>query len=407
MRITFLLTQSIDSPGGGGRYLPLAKALVKRGYQVSILALHHNYSQLKKKRMDIDGVSVFYVGQMHVLKQGNNKVYFSPFRLLWITFTATFRLFWAALWVPTDVIQVCKTQPMNGLAAWGGHLIRRLPVVLDSDDYEAVNNRFAYRWQQKIVAWFEQWMPSFSKGIIVGNNFIAEQFISHGYPEEAISIVPNGVDQERFAILDDENLSKKLFSIRQTLSVPNEKDVVVYIGSMSLVSHAVDLLLEAFTCVLITKPDAVLVLVGAGEDFGFLQQLANELGINNQVRFVGRIPTMEIPYYYHLGVVSVDPMRCSIQAESSLSLKLLESLAAGVPCVTADIGDRKNIVGDAGLAVEPDNALALAEGMLFVLKNSEIAEKMHQVAMTRRERNWWSKRVDSYIEMYKRCSKLN
>src|SRR5690606_19175132 len=97
------------------------------------------------------------------------------------TFWATVRLTWAALRTPCDVVQVCKTQPMNGAAAWVARLVKRVPVFLDSDDYEAVNNRFGGRNQQRIVALFEDWMPSFATGIITNTSFILERFVALGF----------------------------------------------------------------------------------------------------------------------------------------------------------------------------------------------------------------------------------
>ena len=201
MRITFLLTQSLESPGGGGRYFPLAKALVAEGYQVTILALHHNYRELNRRRFVRDGVNVAYVGQMHVRKKGNRKEYFNPLALLWITAVATLRLSYAALRQPADLIHVGKSQPMNGLAAWVAHQVRGVPVYIDSDDYEAINNRFSGPWQQRLVAWFEDWLPSFAAGLTVGNTFIGERFATLGYPVQQIALVPNGADRDTLSLI--------------------------------------------------------------------------------------------------------------------------------------------------------------------------------------------------------------
>ena len=82
MKIAFLLTQSIDSPSGLGRYFPLARQLVRLGHQVTILALHPDFSNLAERLQEIDGVRIHYVSQMHVSKHGNTKSYFSAPALL-------------------------------------------------------------------------------------------------------------------------------------------------------------------------------------------------------------------------------------------------------------------------------------------------------------------------------------
>ena len=400
MRITFLLTQSLESPGGVGRFMPLAKSLARLGHQVTILALHHDYAHLKQRRFIRDNVDVWYVGQMHVRKFGSQKVYYSSLTLLAVTAISTIRLALAALRTPSDVVHVCKTQPMNGAAGWVVHMLRRTPVYLDSDDYEAVNNRFSGRWQQRIVAWFEDWMPSFASGITANTTFIAKRFRELGYPAERIRLVPNGVDRDRFVLLDRPDLPQMLDELRQSLRIREQDRVIVYVGSLSLVSHAIDLLLEAFAAVMQLEPDALVLFVGGGEDLERMQQRAVALRVSERVRFLGQVPADRIPLYYRLGEVSVDPRYDSLPAQSSLSLKLVESIAAGVPCVTTDIGDRRHIVGAAGVAVTPDDAHALATGILSILNDAERSTSMRAAARAMREPLFWENRVRLFASIY-------
>lgn len=392
----------MESPGGSGRYFPLAKALTQSGYQVTIIALHHNYKDASKRYYVDNGVTVHYAGQMHVRKVGNEKIYYGTLALLWITAVSTLRLTWLSLKTPSDIIHVCKTQPMNGVAAWIVHKLRRTPIFLDSDDYEAVNNRFGGKWQQRIVAWFEDWLPTFASGITVNTTFIAKRFQEIGYPADKIYLVPNGADRATFAILKNKETPEYLYKLRKKLQLTEENKVVVYIGSMSLTSHAVDLLLESFVDVVKQAPHTILLLVGAGEDLPYLQELAQKLQLMEYVRFVGKVPSTATPYYYALGDITADPMRNSIQAESSLSLKLVESIAAGTPCITSDIGDRKQVVGNAGLAVTPDDQQALSAGILSVLQDTDMATKMRNSAKELREKQWWDIRVHDFSSMYSR-----
>jgi len=400
LRITLLLTQDLDSPGGAGRFMPLAQSLVQLGHAVTILALHHDYKCLPVRRFNRDGVDVWYVGQMHVRKPGDRKVYYGPLQLIAVSIMATLRLTWAALRTPSDAIHVCKTQPMNGIAAWVVHVLRRIPVYLDSDDYEAVNNRFGGAWQQRIVAWFEDWMPSFAAGITTNTTFIADRFRQIGHPRLRILVVPNAVDRERFSVLERPDLPAVLSDLRRSLDIDESDRVVVYVGSLSTTSHALDLLLEAFRSVVHHLPNALLLMVGGGEDLDRLERKASDLQIAERTRFTGRIPSAHIPLYYRLGEVSVDPMQDSVPARSSLSLKLLESIVAGVPCVTGDVGDRQRIVGDCGLAVPADDPLALARGILSILENPEKASELRAATVSARDSHLWDHRIHTFTEIY-------
>lgn len=380
--------------------MPLAKALVQRQHQVTILALHHDYARLRHRAFTQAGVSVRYVGQMHVRKVDSHKLYYRSLGLLVVSALATLRLTWAALRTPSDAIHICKTQPMNGTAAWLVHTLRGTSVYLDSDDYEAANNRFGAAWQQRVVAWFEDWMPSFASGITANTTFIADRFQQLGYPAAQIHLVPNAVDRARFEILEHPDLPQRLVELRQSLGISIQNKIAVYVGSLSTTSHALDLLLDAWVEVTQREPDAYLLLVGGGEELKRLQKRTTEMGLSEKVRYTGMIVPEQVPLYYQLGDVTVDPMRDSLPARSSLSLKLLESIVSGVPCVTADIGDRKGIVGACGIAVPPADPHALAEGILSVLQDPRRAASMRAAAASVRESHYWDVRVDAFLEAY-------
>ncbi|HEX2980686.1 MAG TPA: glycosyltransferase, partial [Anaerolineaceae bacterium] len=229
MRITLLLTQSLESPGGGGRFFPMAKALARAGHTVTILALHHDFQSLTEKTSSIDGVTVRYMAQMHVRKVGDQKYYYGTLKLIWISFIATLALSWAALTTPCDVIQVCKSQPFNAIAAWIAHILKRVPVYIDIDDYETLNNRYSHPWQQKVVAWFEKWMPSFAEHITVSNSVLEKVVMSFGYPAERITVVPHGFDPTRFAVLDTPDCPARMDAIRNQLDIAQEQRIIVFV----------------------------------------------------------------------------------------------------------------------------------------------------------------------------------
>lgn len=380
--------------------MPLAKALVQRQHQVTVLALHHDYARLRHRSFTQAGVNVRYVGQMHVRKVDSHKYYYRSLGLLVVSALATLRLTWAALRTPSDAIHICKTQPMNGIAAWLVHTLRGTSVYLDSDDYEAANNRFGAAWQQRVVAWFEDWMPSFASGITANTTFIADRFQQLGYPAAQIHLVPNAVDRARFEILEQPDLPQRLVELCQPLGISIQSKIAVYVGSLSTTSHALDLLLDAWVEVIHREPDAYLLLVGGGEELKRLQNRTTEMGLSEKVRYTGVIVPEQVPLYYRLGDVTVDPMRDSLPARSSLSLKLLESIVSGIPCVTADIGDRKGIVGACGIAVPPGDPHALAEGILSVLQDPRRAASMRAAAASVRESHYWDVRVDAFLKVY-------
>ena len=397
MKITFLLTQSLEDPSGLGRYLPLTKELARLGNEVSILALHPDLGSLSQRRLQVSGVKVHHVGQMHVRKVGSQKTYFSTPGLARVALASSLRMSVRALLTETDAIHLGKPHPINGVAALGTKFLRGKRLYLDCDDYEADSNRFSGRWQRAVVALFEDNLPRFASGMTVNTRFTQERNVALGFPEDRIVYVPNGVDRDRFANVD----LRRVQDLRRELGLDNQK-VIAYVGSMSLVNHPVDLLLEAFAVVRRRCDDAVLLLVGGGQDYDFLRRRAEELGLGEFAIFVGRVKPEAVPYYLAMADVSTDPVYDDVVARARCPLKLFESLAVGTPVVTGDVGDRRNILadGEAGLLVKAGDAQALAEGILAILEDRDLAHAAREAALRLRERYYWDVLVREFVRVY-------
>jgi glycosyltransferase involved in cell wall biosynthesis len=379
MRITFLLTQSLDSPSGSGRFGPLASELAKLGHQVSIFALNP-YPSMPDPVNHLEGVPVKYVGPMHVIKQGDKKDYYPAHKLLGVILKATWGLSWAAFKTTTDVIYVCKAQPMNGLAGISTCYLRGRHLCVDCDDYEAASGNFSNRWQSSIVTFFEKQIPRFARLVTTNTHFMKNKLVEWGVPENRIMYLPNGVDPARFRYLEPE----KLDALRIRLGL-NDKVVVAYIGSLSLASHPIELLLIAFDQLHVKIPNSVLLLVGGGESLEILKQKVNELSLNEHVRFTGRVLPEDVPLYYRLANVTVDPVYDDEIAQSRSPLKLFESWAAGIPFVSADVGDRRYLLGQpsAGLLARPGDPTSLADCLIEVVQNPTLGTELQQRGLAR------------------------
>jgi glycosyltransferase involved in cell wall biosynthesis len=399
MKILYLLTQDIESPSGKGRFFAFARELVRLGHQVTIAALHANYDELNEKHFFQDGVEVRYVAQMHVIKKGDQKTYFPPGQLLAQAARATRELSRAVLDTQADVIHVCKPHPMNGLAGLFGSRLRGIRLFLDCDDYEAGVGHFSGRWQRWGVAFFEKQMPKHAELITTNTHFMRQKLLSWGIPEEKIQYIPNGVDRS-WAIPPN---PEEVEALRRELGLSGKR-VVSYIGSLSLAGHAVDLLVESFAKVHSGMSDTTLMLVGGGEDIDQLKNQVRSLGLEDAVRFTGRVPYERVKLYYALSDVTVDPVYDNDAARGRCPLKLFESWACGVPCVTADVGDRRILMGDpqAGILARPGNADALVDAILSIFSETEQIKAIYQIGNERVKDFYWENLVEGLEAAYMR-----
>lgn len=386
MKILFLLTQDLESPAGGGRYLPWAKALAKLGHQVNIAALHANYASINQTEFTIEGVDVSYVAQMHVLKEDNLKKYYPARQLVRIVSKATVELVKTAWNSDADIIQVGKPHPMNGLAGLVARYLKSRVVFLDCDDFEMANIHFGAGWQKIGVHFFETYLPKHVDYVSVHTHFLRDQIINLGVKSERVIYLPHGVDGSRFTQIDYSRVEQ----LRNELGL-TDKRVITFIGSLSLPSHPVEILLDAFQQVSTALPRTVLLIVGGGEEYEHLMAKANWLGLKDRVIFRGRVAGEEVPLYYKLADVSAEPVIDNPVGRSSLPIKMFESWAAGVPFITQDVGDRRMVLGEppAGIAAEAGDANSLAQSILKVLSDNQLAESLRQRGFEQAKKYSW------------------
>ena len=187
-----------------------------------------------------------------------------------------------------------------------------------------------------------------------------------------ITAIPNGVDEHTFTpVAEDEKQDAK-----RLLGYP-QKVLVTYTGSMKR-QKGLDVLLKAWRQVSRVRGDAQLLMVGKTKpeaEFRYLTELARALGIERSVTFTGE--THDVRNYLRATDVFVLPSYLE-----GLSNSMLEALSCGLPTVVTDVPGLEDIIahGVNGWIVPPGDPDALADGIITVLGNSDLAAALGQAA---------------------------
>lgn len=214
----------------------------------------------------------------------------------------------------------------------------------------------------------------------------AKAFIEH-FTSSPISVIPNGVDTERFHPEEDKEELKEKFGIKG--------NVILYVGRMSF-RKGPHVLLNAFSSI----PDATLVMVGSGEMLPFLRAQAKMLGIEKRVIFTGYVDEERLSEIYRMADIFVLP---SITSEA-FGVVLLEAMASGVPVIASDTGGIREILAEsgAGLLVTPENELELRKAIKKLLKSPNLRERYAERGRELAERKYsWEVIVPRIEELYK------
>jgi PEP-CTERM/exosortase A-associated glycosyltransferase len=217
-----------------------------------------------------------------------------------------------------------------------------------------------------------------------------------GIPAEKITVIPNAVDIERFSygLKPDQ-------ALRSQLGLQN-KIVLGFIGSF-YAYEGLPLLLEALPKILEKQPETRLLLVGGGPQEALIKQKVQELKLEKQVLFTGRIAHDQVQDYYNQVDIFVYPRLPMRLTDLVTPLKPLEAMAQGRLVIASDVGGHIELIkeGHTGYLFEAGNAEALATTVLDLLNHREQWDKLRTAGRqyVERERNW-AKSVSHYKNIY-------
>jgi glycosyltransferase involved in cell wall biosynthesis len=150
--------------------------------------------------------------------------------------------------------------------------------------------------------------------------------------DEQYRVVPLGFDLSALAAIDDGARQ----SARSALGIPPDARVVATVGRLTAIKQH-RLFLETARLVADRDPAAIFLLTGDGELRGDLEETARQLGLGDRVRFLGW--RRDLPTIYG----ATDVFLLTSRNEGT-PVALIESLAAGVPGVSTDVGGVRDVV---------------------------------------------------------------
>ncbi len=126
--------------------------------------------------------------------------------------------------------------------------------------------------------------------------------------------------------------------------------------------------------------------------------MAKELGIENSVRFLGKVNHNQLPILLRSSYISVLP-----SLYEAVSLSGLESMACGVPVVGTNVGGIPEFVipSRTGLLIEPKSSQMLADAIIQLLDNKPLRDEMSRECRELIVNNFsWQKIANKTLDFY-------
>jgi glycosyltransferase involved in cell wall biosynthesis len=250
-----------------------------------------------------------------------------------------------------------------------------LPAILCRTPVKIVTERnsrkgrdiggFGYRCYLKA----EDLLTRFADWAIANSGAGRDYLIERGVNPNHTWVIYNGIDLSGF-VFDNEDVAQ----IRQQFDIPPDKQVIGMIARLHPIKRH-DIFLRAAAIVHREIPGTKFAILGDGPLRSQLENLTQELGLSSQVIFCGE---QQNTYPY---TAAFDIVAMSSDSEG-LSLSLCEAMALGKPIVATDAGGNKELVenGETGFIVPLGDAESLAEAMLRLIRDPDLARAMGQRA---------------------------
>lgn len=213
-------------------------------------------------------------------------------------------------------------------------------------------------------------------GLLAVSGAMKRSMAKMGIDEDKIRVHYTGVDLERFEPVDRA-------AAKTTLGF--EGPIVLCVGAL-IPRKGQDLLLRALPHL----PGVTLLMAGQGQYRRTLEKLAEELGVDRRIGFLGSVPHDRLPRIY----AAADVMALVSESEG-LANAWVEALACGTPIVISDVGGARELVDrpEAGriVAREPE---AIAAAIRELLDNPPDRQAVREAAL----RFTWSTNGDTLLQ---------
>lgn len=195
--------------------------------------------------------------------------------------------------------------------------------------------------------------------------------------EERIHVIPLGFHLDDLLSIDGKTRS----SARASLGIDHGSVVVTTVGRLTAIKRQ-NLFLEVARNLASSSSRFVFLVVGDGELRHELEQLAARLGIAPRVKFLGWRGDLQTIY------AATDVFVLTSRNEGT-PVALIEAMAAGVSCVSTDVGGVRDVIVDStcGVVVPPDDVQAITDAVSLLAKSPMMREQMgRQATLVVRER---------------------
>lgn len=401
----------------------LTRIRIAYSYISSLLSIFNNRLQIGSviNLYAVKGANIcFNIGRIHNLRAGvnryalcltnsieskqSNNVFYFKFDMP----TSTIKTIWLQIWIKIGRLIKVLFQEQLYLAwllkknkidlthnlAYVGPILSNKPMIITIYDmaYLIYPDKFTMWYRIYLKLWVPISTKKAKKIIAISKNTKNDIIKYLKIPEDKIDVVYCGVDSS-FNNTENINLAE---SILKKHNLSNKK-YILYVGTMEPRKNLVTLL-KAFRLFLDEyKLNYDLVIVGQkGWLYDDIFKTLETLRLNKNVFFTGVVTDEELPFIYKGASLFVYP-----SIYEGFGLPVLEAMTCGVPVITSNTSSLPEVIGDAGITIDPMDIKSLSKSMHKVLTDKNTRDLMISKGLERAKLFTWENAAKKTIEIYK------
>ena len=308
---------------------------------------------------------------------------YTLYRLIWMVFPVPYRLFFRT---KADITQFFNYAVPPGVKG------KQFTFIYDMA-YRACPHTVA----RKTRIWLEFCMNRtcrHAEHIITISEFSKREIVKYlNVREKQITVVPCAVDHE---IYHTDYTQEQIEKVRNKYAV--EQNYFLYLGTIEPRKN-LERLVSAYARLYREQRD-VPQLVLAGKKGWLCEGIykkVHELKMEDRILFTGYIAQEESPL-----------LMCGAKAflfpslYEGFGMPPLEAMACGTPVIVADTASLPEVVGDAGIFVNPERERYICKAMKNILEDKEYRERLRKAGIERAGKYTWKRSAGMLMEAYRK-----
>jgi len=356
--------------GSGVVATELGKSLAERGHEIHFIS-----SSLPFRLSHVAG-NIFF----HEVNVQSYPLFESPP----YTLSLTSKMVDIAKHAGLDLLHVHYAIPHATSAVMARQILEReghsLPIVttLHGTDITLIG-------QDPSFAPVVTWSINESDGVTAVSDYLRQETFDHFAIDNGIEVIPNFIDTDRFYRQNKEHFKQAL--------CPNGEKVIVHVSNFRTVKNTKQVV-DIFYRVQQHQSDVKLLLVGDGPERVPTERKARELGVYDDIRFLGKQDPIE-------EILSIADVFLMPSESETFGLAALEAMACRVPTVVSDVGGLPELVngGETGCLRPVNDVDAFVECTRALLADDDMHNRMAEAARNRAVDTF---DIDRVVPMYER-----